>query len=481
MIPVLLILIPLITGLASFFIKSESGAKAWALCSSIATTLIALAAISWFNHASLLMVDKQWLPALGSRFSLSMDGMSKMLCLLTAVSMPLIFAATYKNHYAKPNSFYGFMLLSQAGIMGVFLASDLLLFYFFWELALVPVYFLCSQWGGEKRIAVTIKFFIYTFIASLLMLVGIIYLYFKTPEHSFAFQAIYALKLSPAEQSIAFWLFFVAFAVKMPLFPLHTWQPDTYEQAPTAVTMVLSGIMVKMGVYGVIRLIVPMFPDAYLRFDHLIILLSVIGMVYASLIAIRQDDLKRLIAYSSIAHIGLMCAAIFTSQESGMNGVMIQMFNHGINVIGLWIVADAIEQQLGTRKFSQLGGLAQKAPGLAILLMILALANLALPLTNSFIGEFLMFNGLFKYNGWMAAVAIICIILVAVYTLNMFQKIFYGPLVPATQNAKDSAGNIQLMLAIIVVIILVLGVYPDPMLKLTSDTVQSVMGLIHRF
>jgi NADH-quinone oxidoreductase subunit M len=276
-----------------------------------------------------------------------------------------------------------------------------------------------------------------------------------------------------------FWAFFIAFAIKMPVFPFHTWQPDTYEQAPTAVTMILSGVMVKMGLYAVIRWLLPVFPLAVARFDHIVIWLSVIGVLYASLIAMRQDDIKRLVAYSSIAHIGLMSAAIFAHQEVGLQGVMIQLFNHGVNVIGLWIVVDAIEQQLGTRKFSELGGLAQKAPGLAILLVIMAFANIALPLTNAFVGEFMMFNGLFRYNIWVAAVAGISIILAAVYTLGMIQKVFYGNTVPRTEHAVDSDLSVKLMLVILTVIIIVLGVYPQPMIQLTNDSVQAILTKIH--
>jgi len=479
MIPVLLIVIPLVTGFASFLINNGKGAKALSLLSSVITLVLALVAVYSLGSKDLLSYDAAWIPALGSRFSLSMDGMAKMLCLLTAVSVPLVFTATYKNNYNNPGSFYGLMLLMQAGLMGVFLSSDALLFYFFWELALIPAYFLASTWGGEKRIAVTFKFFIYTFVGSLLMLTGILYLHFKTLHGaSFAIQDFYHIKLSHHQQFYGFWLFFIAFAIKMPIFPFHTWQPDAYEQSPTAVTMILSGVMVKMGLYGVIRWLLPIFPQAVLKFDHLVIVLSVIGMLYASLIAIRQDDVKRLIAYSSIAHIGLMCAAIFSNQQAGLTGVMIQMFNHGVNVIGLWIVADAIEQQLGTRKFSELGGLAQKAPGLAILLVVMMLANIALPLTNAFAGEFLMFNGLFRYNVWMAAVAGISIILAAVYSLNMVQKIFYGKTVAATEHAVDAAFNIKFSLALLVIVILVLGVYPQPVIKLTEDSVQAVLAKI---
>jgi len=472
MIPLLLILVPFLTGIVSFFIKAGKGAKSWALVSSIVTLAITLSGVYTKGAVNFTAA---WLPTMGSSFSLTLDGMSKMLALLTAVAFPLVFTATWKNDYQKPNSFYALLLFMQAGLTGVFIASDLLLFYFFWELALIPAYFLCSQWGGEKRIAVTFKFFIYTFIGSLLMLVGILYVYFKTPDHSFAMQSIYSLKLAAKQQNLVFWLFFIAFAIKMPIFPFHTWQPDTYEQSPTAVTMVLSGVMVKMGLFAVIRWVLPVFPLAVVKYSHLIILLSVIGMLYASLIAIKQDDVKRLVAYSSIAHIGLMCAALFAGQKVGLQGVMVQMFNHGVNVIGLWIVADAIEQQLGTRKFSELGGLAQKAPGLAILFVIMALANVALPLTNAFVGEFLMFNGLFRYNGWMAAVAGISIILAAVYTLNAIQKIFYGNSNSLTENASDGDASVKLALAILTILILVLGVYPDPVLKLTNDTVQAVL------
>jgi len=473
MIALLLILIPLLSGLAVFFLKDASTSKALALGSSVITLALSLMAV---NSKGVLHYDASWLPGLGGRFTLMQDGMGKMLGLLTAISFPVVFAATYKNTYQKPAAFYGLMLLTQAGLLGVFLAADALLFYFFWELALIPVYFLCSIWGGEKRIAVTFKFFIYTFIGSLLMLVGILFVYAHTSDHSFALQSFYNVQLTGKQQAYAFTLFFIAFAIKIPIFPLHTWQPDAYEQAPTATTMILSGVMVKMGLFAVIRWVLPMVPGAVKGHSLFIIILSVIGMVYASLIAIKQDDIKRLIAYSSIAHIGLMCAAIFTQNQIGLEGVMIQMFNHGINVIGLWIVADVIEQQLGTRKFSELGGLAQKAPTLAILLVVMALANVALPLTNAFVGEFLLFNGLFQYNIWIAAVAGISIILSAVYTLNMIQKIFYGNTVEKTNNAVEIDFNVQVVLSVLVVMVLVMGVYPQPMIDLTKDTVNAIFA-----
>ena len=479
MIALLLILIPLLSGLFTFFTKSEKDAKSWSLFTSILTLAVAFGSVSGLFDTSYSSFDAAWIPALGARFSIGLDGMGTMLCLLNAIAFPVVFASVYNNQYKKPSSFYALMLLMQTGLMGVFLSTDCLLFYFFWELALIPAYFLCSSWGGQKRIQVTFKFFIYTFVGSLLMLVGILYLYFKTTDHSFALQSFYNIKLSSEEENFAFWLFFIAFAIKMPIFPLHTWQPDTYEQAPTAVTMILSGVMVKMGLFAVIRWLIPVFPNAALHYSQLIIILSVIGMLYASFIAIRQDDIKRLIAYSSIAHIGLMCAAIFSNHQVGLQGVMIQMFNHGINVIGLWIVADVIESQLGTRKLSELGGLARKAPVMAILLVIMALANIALPLTNAFVGEFMMFNALFAYNVWIAATAGLSIILAAVYTLNMIQKIFYGKTSVVTDSGYDVNNGTKIMLIVLVIVVVVLGVYPQPMLELTNDTVQSVLSEFH--
>ena len=473
MIPVLLILIPLLGGLGLFALRSGNAAKNGALILSIITLIVSLAGLTIFNHAGALSCNVEWMPALGSRFRIELDGMGQLLCLLTAISFPLIFVATYKNDYKDAHRFFAFMLLSQAGLMGVFMAKDALLFYFFWELALIPVYFLCSIWGGERRIPVTFKFFIYTFVGSLLMLVAIIYIYFHVNQ-SFAIESFYSLKLTPRNESALFWLFFIAFAVKMPIFPFHTWQPDTYEQAPTATTMVLSAIMVKMGIFGLIRWVAPVLPVGTYLWGDTVTTLAIIGMIYASLIAIQQDDLKRLVAYSSIAHMGLMCVALFATTKSGMQGVMIQMFNHGVNILGMWMVVNAIEQKFNTRKISELGGLAQKAPGLAILLVIVALANISLPLTNAFVGEFLMFNGVLsstvtKYNVVFTAVAGVYIILSAIYTLNMIQKVFLGNTNTLTASASDISINNKIALFAIVVLIFAGGIYPKPMLSVTNE------------
>ena len=479
MIVLLLFVIPLIGGLVSFFIKDGKAVRSWALLVSLAVLGLSVLANTTPEGAASLRFSAPWLGSLGSSFSLRLDGLSQILTLLTAVAYPIILVATWRSEYRQPNNFFALMLLTQAGLMGVFTATDALLFYFFWELALVPVYFLSSQWGGERRIPVTFKFFIYTFTASVVMLIGLIYLYFQTPDRSFALESFYALTLPLSQQSWVFWMLFVAFAVKIPVFPFHTWQPDTYEQSPTAATMVLSGIMVKMGVFGVIRWVWPVLPLAVHQWGDLVMSFAVIGIIYASIIAIQQNDLKRLIAYSSIAHMGIMVMAIFSENESAMQGVMIQMFNHGINIIGLWIVVELIERQFGTRKLSELGGIAQKAPALATLLVVVALANVSLPLTNAFIGEFLMFNGIWNalsnYRVAFAALAGLSIILGAVYTLNMIQKVFFGPTNALTERTHDIFTNERVSLAIIVLLIVAIGVYPQPMLNVTDGFVGSLL------
>lgn len=479
MIVLLLFLIPLVSGLLAFFIRNDRPVRTWALVSSILTLALSVVAACVKTNPHWLQFSAGWMGTLGSSFSLKLDGLSGILCLLTAVAYPMILLATWKSDYKKPNNFFALMLLTQAGLMGVFTATDALLFYFFWELALIPVYFLCSGWGGERRIAVTFKFFIYTFTGSVLMLIGLLYLYFQTPDASFSMASFYALKLPADTQSWIFWILFGAFAIKIPMFPFHTWQPDTYEQSPTAVTMVLSGIMVKMGLFGVIRWVWPVLPGAFHIWGDVVMSLSVTGVIYASIIAIQQDDLKRLIAYSSIAHMGLMVMALFSENKLGMQGVMMQMFNHGINIIGLWIVVELIERQFGTRKLSQLGGIAQKAPALTILLVVLALANISLPLTNAFVGEFLIFNGIWNalsaYKIIFSVLALLSIILGAVYTLNMIQKLFFGPTNSITERAHDIFGNEKAVLGILVVAILALGIYPQPLLNLTNGFVDGLL------
>lgn len=472
MILVLLIVIPLLSGILSFLVKGN-GARSLGLISSIITLAVS-AYVSGSNFSAPIAFSTPWMPAseggLGTSFSLLADGMSSMLCLLTGIVMMVVMMVQANKDVVKPGAFYGFMLLSQAGLMGVFLANDALLFYVFWELALIPVYFLCSRWGGEKRIPVTFKFFVYTFVGSLMMLAGLIYLALQTPGgSSYAWADIVrAGSALPADtQMWLFWLIFIAFAIKMPIFPFHTWQPDTYEQSPTPVTIILSALMVKMGLFAVLRWLLPVLPAGVAYWSDTVVVLSVIGIVYASLLAIVQTDIKRLIAYSSIAHMGLMCAVAFTNSNVGMHGIMVQMFNHGINITGMWIIVSMVEERWGTRDMAKMGGMATAAPAMAICLLIIAFANIALPLTNGFVGEFMLFNGLFDGHNMLMVVAGLGVILGAVYTLNMVQKTAWGNTTPMVVS-RDLSVNEYFGLAVIICLILFLGVYPKPLLDLTS-------------
>jgi len=465
------ILIPFVTALLLLFIKNDKSANTIAIVSTLGTLVAAIVVAG--NGA--VDFNAPWIPVLNAQFLLHADGLAKILVLLTAISFPAIIIATSQNQPKQKNIFLSLLLFTQCGLMGVFLSGDALLFYFFWELALIPVYFLSSIWGGEKRIAVTFKFFIYTFLGSLMMLIGIIYVYMHTSDQSFLIQSFAKANLTGGQQVTAFALFFIAFAIKMPIFPLHTWQPDAYEQAPTAVTMVMSAVMVKMGLYGILRWLLPLFPTAFVAHINMVVILSVIGILYASFIAIRQDDIKRLIAYSSIAHIGLMNAAIFSHHQIGIQGAMFQLFSHGINVLGLWIVADIIEQQTGTRSMQQMGGLAKKQPTLAILLVGFSLANIALPLTNAFVGEFLMFNSLFQYNVWVGAAAGVSIILAAIYTLNMVQKVAYGEVSTQINQMQTINKPAQIVLIVLLIIVFVTGVFPQPLFDLTADSLQQII------
>ncbi len=475
----LLILIPLLTGLCSFFLKANSS-KYISLLSSIVSVCIVLYSFTLLNTGDKeISINHDWLPVLGSRFHIGInfntDGISFLMVLLTAFVFPIIFIGiSNKEQTNYPSSFYALMLLAQAGLMGVFLAKDGFLFYIFWELALIPVYFLSSMFGGEKRIKVTFKFFIYTFVGSLLMLVALLYIYYKTPVHSFSWDVFTATasSLSTQEQGILFWLLFIAFAIKMPIFPFHTWKPDAYEKCDTPITIVLSALMVKMGLFAVIRWLLPLVPEACEQNMNLIYLLSIIGIIYASCMAIVQTNIKRLLAYSSIAHIGLMCAAIFSHQLEGIQGAGIQMFNHGITITGLWLLVYIIEKKYKTTNLNELGGIGKIAPVFTIFLVVLSFANVALPLTNGFPGELLMFTSIFNSASEYAKIATVFaslgVVLSAVYTLTMVQKIAYGTC--KTEVVKDVSINEWIALNIIIAMVLFFGFYPNALLQLIQVT-----------
>jgi NADH-quinone oxidoreductase subunit M len=368
----------------------------------------------------------------------------------------------------------------QMALIGVFVSLDGFLFYIFWELALIPIYFICLLWGGENRARITFKFFIYTLTGSLLMLGGLIYLYLHTEGvHSFDINALYksGQGMDLPHQSMLFWAMFMAFAIKMPIFPFHTWQPDTYTTAPTQGTMLLSGIMLKMGTYGVIRWLLPVAPVGVEHWGHLAITLSIIGIVYTSCIAIVQKDFKRLIAYSSIAHVGLISAGILALNMQGLQGSLIQMLSHGVNVVGLFFIVDIIERRTKTREIDHLGGIRNVNPQFAVLFLMVLLGSVALPLTNGFIGEFLLINGVYQYNAWAAAFAGLTVILGAVYMLRSYQSIMLGEIKPVTSTFAALTGNEKTILVIICAAIIVFGIYPKPLMDISEPAVKQLLEI----
>lgn len=482
MLTAILIALPFIAGL---FIITSGGeqSKRIALGAALAELAVAAVMLSQFqvNAESQFVFNYPWIPSLGINFHVAVDGISMLMILLTTVLTPLIIYSSFGHQYSKPQSFYGLILLMQMALIGVFTALDGFLFYIFWELALIPIYFICLLWGGENRAKITFKFFLYTMVGSLFMLVALIYLYQQTPgTHSFDINALYAAgqALDLSAQRAVFWGLFLAFAIKMPVFPLHTWQPDTYVVAPAQGTMLLSGIMLKMGIYGAIRWLLPMVPEGVAAYSHIAMALAIIGIIYASLIAWVQTDMKRLIAYSSIAHVGLIAAGVFSLNEQGISGAVYQMLSHGINVFALFFVADMIEQRTKTRLMGNLGGVRTAAPKFATFFMIIMMGSVALPLTNGFPGEFLLLNGVYQASSMYALFAGITIILGAVYMLNAYQKSMLGEISAATENFEEPKGHESHILWICAALVILMGVYPKPLFNIAEPAIQQLLTMV---
>ena len=476
-----LILIPFIASFLALFFK-EKLAKVIAITASVAQLVANIVLLSGFDrkaHAFQYFSSYSWFPTLDLNFSTGIDGIAMVMLLLTNIACVLIIISTWDNNYSSMCRFLSLILIMQGALNGVFLSMNGLMFYIFWELALIPIYFIVGIWGGENRIKITFKFFIYTFLGSLLMLLALIFVYLHTPgNHSFEWSEMLKADLTGYQATIVLWAFFIAFAIKMPVFPFHTWQADTYSLAPAQGTMMLSGIMLKMGIFGMIRWMWPLAKNACGCNYNIFIILAVIGIVYAAIIAIKQNDIKRVIAWSSVSHVGLIAAGIMVWNKEGLQGGILQSFNHGINVIGLFFVAEIIERRIKTRDLNEMGGLAKYGRTFALLFMIIMLGSVAVPFTNGFTGEFLLLNATFNYHAVLGVVAGLTIIFCAVYMLRVYQFSMYGP-------EKDNAGRIgiltwseSLTLIIIATIVIVIGVFPDLILSISETSVNGMESLM---
>lgn len=447
---------------------------------SVVEFAASLLLIPAFNNADALNISfmKEWIQNPHINFHVALDGLSLLLLLLTTFLVPVIILSSVSKEVENPRSFYALILLMQFALIGVFVAMDGFLYYIFWELALIPIYFIALLWGQNRhrefRNRAIFKFFIYTLAGSLFMLLGFIYLY--QYAEGFGVSELYALNLSDKEQSFLFWAFFVAFAIKIPVFPFHTWQPDTYNEAPSAGTMLLSGIMLKMGIYSLLRWLLPVLPHGTLTWTPVVLVLCAIGIIYGSIIAIRQNELKKLIAYSSLAHVGLITAGVFTLTAEGFQGAVVQMLAHGVNVVGLFFAGEIILRRTGTLEISKLGGIRSVAPVFGTVFMIVVLASVALPTTNGFIGEFLLLFGVYEYNTWLAVVAGLTIILGAVYMLRMYQYVMLGETKDATASFTDLTLSELAVFVPLIIAIFLFGVYPKPIMQLAQPALETILN-----
>ncbi len=492
MLTAFLVFFPLAAALLLHFAKG-SAARILALGASFLELAVAVFAAIIYARSGPTGFDLNlsWIPSAGINFHLGLDGLSLCLVLLTTMLVPIILATAFRHEeYENPGAFYALVLFMQTGLLGVFTALDAFVFYFFWEVALIPIYFLAGAWSrSDRRIQITFKFFLYTIIGSLFMLAGFVYLYLQTAPaagslaaHSSDIQAFYAAgkQLAASQQSWLFWLIFAAFAVKMPIFPFHTWQPDTYTESPAPATMLLSGIMLKMGIYGCLRWLLPVVPLGVTQWQQLVMVLAIIGIIYGAIIAIRQQDVKRLIAYSSLSHVGLMIAGVFSLKAIGLQGAVVQMLAHGVNVVGMFLVADAIERRTGTRHIADLGGLTRRTPLLSVCFLVMLLSTVALPLTGGFVGEFLLLAGVYEFNMWAGAVAGLTIIFSAVYLLRMYQRVMLGPDSAHSDTMTDLTGAELTMFVPLIALVFWLGLFPGTFLHLSEPTISSILTAVGR-
>ena len=474
----ILLLVPVISAIVLCFVRDEVRAKWIALVAALLELGLSIPFLCTFIPDSSIQFEQSfmWIESMGIQFHIGLDGISLPMLLLTNGLIPLIVLSAFKKNHK--GNFFALISFMQSGLLLVFLALDAFTFYIGWEVALIPIYFICALWGDGDRIRINLKFFIYTFFGSLLMLVALIYLYKQSATPSFEWTSFVALDLSESTQRWIFWAFFLAFAIKIPIFPFHTWQPDTYTHAPTAGTMLLAGIMLKMGVYGLIRWLIPVAPLGTLAYGQMAMILCVIGIVYASIIAFKQQDAKRLIAYSSIAHVGLISAGVFSWNMQGLQGAIIQMVNHGLSVVGLFFIIDILQDRTGTRTLAELGGIASKAPRLAAVFLIVLMGAVGLPLTNGFIGEFLLLKGVFDIGVWYAVFGGLTLILGAVYMLRFYQKAMLGSLPDRYTSFVDLKGFEVLFLVIIVFFTLFLGIWPKAILQLSEASILNLLEQI---
>ncbi len=483
----LLIILPAAAGLALLAVPREktSALKGISLSAAILVFLVSLKLYAGFEPASAAMqfqLDKPWLPGYGVSYALGVDGISLLMIMLTAFLMPLALLASFSYIKEAQRAYYICLMFLEASMIGVFAALDIFVFYLFWEGMLIPMYFLIGVWGGPRRVYAALKFFIYTMAGSVLMLAGILWIvsahHAASGVWTFSMPALYAGALTREAQFWLFSAFALAFAVKVPLFPFHTWLPDAHVEAPTAGSVLLAGVLLKMGVYGYLRLAVPLFPQAALIFAPWLAGLGVVGVIYGSLVAWSQRDMKKMVAYSSVAHLGIVMLGIMSFEPSAVAGAVLEMANHGLSTGALFLLVGILYERRHTRMIEDYGGLAKVMPGFAAVFMIVTLSSVGLPGLNGFVGEVLVLFGSFKVYPWLAGAAVSGVILSAVYMLGMYQQVVFGPL-RHTENKvlPDLNAREWLYLLPILAFIVLIGVWPGPFIKRIMPAANSYIAL----
>ncbi|MFN8294808.1 MAG: NADH-quinone oxidoreductase subunit M [Chitinophagales bacterium] len=483
MLVLLLVLLPVVFVLFTLLLD-EKQAKNVSLAGSLATLVAGLYAFYQFSihpSCSCFVYHTDWIRGLGADFYIKADGINIILVLLTVLLVPFIIQSTQGREIKNPKSYFSLILIMQSALLGVFLAKDALLFYVFWELALIPIYLICLIFGGEGRQRITFKFFIFTLFGSLFMLLAIIFLWLHNPLRTFSVYDFYkvSLLLTAQQQLFVFMAFYLAFAIKIPIFPLHTWQPDTYVNAPTQGTMLLSGIMLKMGAFALIVWLIPVVPLGWQLASKYVIVLSVISVVYGSLMALAQHNFKRMLAYSSLGHVGLIAAGIFSWNLQGVQGALYQMLSHGINVVALFFICDIIFSRMKTDTMQKLGGIRNVSRIFSVLFLIALLGSVAMPLTNGFVGEFLLIHGVFQYNTVMAVFAGLTVILGALYMLRAYQHMMHGETNILTETFGEITFNEKVLLLCFAGLIIFFGIFPNTILHISEEQVKQLIEQVH--
>ncbi len=493
-----LIFLPIVFALILTAWPQKSTIRQLALGFSLLQFAVSILMLKDFDSgfAGLQFVEKfSWIERFGISYFVGVDGISVMLVMLTTFLMPIMILASWKSIDEKIKGFHIALFVLQSAMLGSFLAVDAILFYVFWEMSLVPMYFIVGVWGGARKIYATVKFFIYTMAGSVLMLLAIIFMMRLTPEVtggniSASLLDFYKLKIPFVAgefftaQTLLFFAFALAFAIKVPLFPLHTWLPDAHVEAPTPGSVVLAGVMLKMGTYCYLRWVLPLFPEASAHYAWLFIALGVIGIIYGALVAMIQPDVKKLVAYSSVSHMGYIIVGIFVMNSFGVSGALYQMLNHGISTGALFLLIGMIYERTHSREISKYGGLAKAMPWYTIAFVIVTMSSIAVPMTNGFIGEFLILLGSYKYNPWVACVSVSGVVLGAAYMLWMVKKVFFGPAGEIVSHAAEdkehalhdlSAREIAVLVPMLVLIFW-MGLFPNHFMDYSKKSIDHLIA-----